>query len=65
MNFEFLKSKTFWSFVVLILINAINANKAFIPAEYLTVIDALIGILGTYFHIDSVAKASRTGKARL
>jgi hypothetical protein len=65
MNFEFLKSKTFWSFVVLVVINAINANKAFIPAEYIGLLDAVIGILGTYFHIDSVAKAAQTGRARI
>jgi hypothetical protein len=64
MNFDFLKSKTFWTLVVVVVINSINANKTMIPAEYLTIVDALLGILATYFHIDAVAKASQTGKAK-
>ena len=44
-----LKSRTFWTIVILFVINGVAGIKEFIPAQALPVIDGILGILTIYF----------------
>lgn len=46
-----LKSRTFWTLIVLFVVNGVNAIHDSIPATNLQVVDAILGFLITYFHI--------------
>ncbi len=47
-----LKSRTFWTLVVLFLVNGITAIHGSIPSSILPLVDGILGILTVYFHIN-------------
>ncbi len=65
MNFDFLKSKTFWVMFAGVLYNAINANIAYFPAAYSVLVNAALLVLGMIAHNSAVAEAGRTGRAKM
>ena len=47
-----LKSKTAWTIVLAIVVNTINANKQFIPTNILDIVNPILGLMATYFHVN-------------
>ncbi len=47
-----LNSRTFWSIVVLFLINGVSAIHSYIPSAALPLVDGLISILAVYYHVN-------------
>ena len=47
-----LKSRTFWTLVVLFIINGINGIHNQIPPALLTIVDVAMTMLATYFHVN-------------
>ncbi len=47
-----LGSRTFWTIAIAIVINTINANTKFIPANILDIVNPILGLLATYFHVN-------------
>lgn len=46
------RSKTFWTLVVLFVINGVTAIHSSIPANLVPVVDGVLAILATYFHVN-------------
>jgi hypothetical protein len=46
-----LTSKTFWTVVILAVVNAVAPLRNEIPAQYLPVIDSILALFATLFHI--------------
>lgn len=46
------KSRTFWTTVVLFLVNGITAIKGVIPMSILPYVDGVLGLLIVWFHIN-------------
>ena len=46
-----LKSRTFWTSVVLFLFNTVTALHTLIPASYVPLVDAILGLLVVKFHL--------------
>ena len=46
---EYLKSRTVWTLIVLVLVNSIEANKSFIPDNFEPIIDSVLALLAIYF----------------
>ena len=46
------KSRTFWTLVVLFVVNGVGAIQASIPADILRVVNMVLGMLTTYFHVN-------------
>ena len=44
-----LKSRTFWTIVVMFVISGVNGIREFIPGNVLPVIDGVLAILAVYF----------------
>jgi len=51
---NFIKSKVFWTAVVIVAINSFPEVKQFIPGGAVDTISALLGLLATYFHVNDV-----------
>ena len=47
-----LKSRTFWTLVVMFIINGISGIRENINPGWLTTIDSVLGILAAYFHVN-------------
>lgn len=47
---KLLKSRTFWTIVVMFLTGGVHAVTQFIPADLLVYVEGALGILATYFH---------------
>lgn len=47
-----LKSKTFWTIAVAIVVNTINANNQFIPTNVLDILNPILGLMASYFHVN-------------
>jgi len=47
-----LQSRTFWTIVVAIVVNTINANQQFIPVNILDIVNPILGLMATYFHVN-------------
>lgn len=47
-----LKSRTFWTIVVLFLVNGVTAIHSSIPVDALPLVDGFLSILGIYFHVN-------------
>lgn len=47
-----LKSRTFWTVVVMFIIGGTNAIASFIPAGFETPLMAVLGLVATYFHLN-------------
>lgn len=60
---QILSSKVFWTALVGFIINVLfPAVKIYIPVEYIGLIDAILGIMATLFHVTDVNDAA-AGKA--
>lgn len=46
-----LKSRTFWTIVLTIIVNAVNANMKLFPADALDTVNIVLGLITTYFHV--------------
>lgn len=46
------KSRTFWTVAITIVINTINANTQFIPVGILELLNPILGLVATYFHVN-------------
>ena len=47
-----LGSRTFWTVVLTVVVNTVNANAPFIPPQVLEVVNVVLGLVATYFHIN-------------
>lgn len=52
MNYSILKSRTFWTVVVMFLIGGVNAVIEFIPAGAQAAVMAVLAMLASYFHVN-------------
>ncbi len=46
---KLMKSRTFWTVIVLFVVNGIEGIREYIPANSLPLIDGILGILTIYF----------------
>lgn len=58
MNYNFLKSRTFWTIVFTFAYNGYAAISGQLPADLTVVVNALAGMLATYFHVSGVENAA-------
>ena len=58
MNYNFLKSKTFWTLVVTFLYNVWQLAMPSVPVQYSAVFDTIFTIAATYFHVSGVNTAA-------
>ena len=56
--YNFLKSKTFWSIVFMFLYNGYAAISGQLPPDLTVIINAVVGMLATYFHVAGVNNAA-------
>jgi hypothetical protein len=56
-NYNFLKSKTFWTIIFLFAFNGFSAISTQVPANVVLVVDAVFSTLATVFHISGVNSA--------
>jgi len=56
------KSRTFYTFVAMFVVGGGNALVPVLPAEYQAIVLAVLGLLGTFFHINP---SQTYGKSRL
>ena len=47
-----LKSRTFWTIVLLFIVSGVTAVKAFIPTSIQPVVDLVLSALAVYFHVN-------------
>lgn len=47
-----LSSRTFWTLVVIVILNTIHANSGLIPTGWMDTLNPVLGLLGTYFHVN-------------
>lgn len=48
---KLLKSRQFWSLVALFVINGVEGVREFIPADYLPLVNAALGLLAVWFRL--------------
>lgn len=63
MNYSLLKSRTFWTIVVAFLYNGYVAIHGQVPISFTVVLDAVFGILQSYFHVSGVQNAAVSSAA--
>jgi len=51
-NMKYLKSRTVWSAIVIILVNGVPAIQDLIPPNWLPVVNAVLGLLAIYFRVN-------------
>ncbi len=49
---QIFKSRTFWTLVVLFIVNGVHGIQGSIPPEALTYVNLFLGMMTTYFHIN-------------
>lgn len=47
-----LKSRTFWTIFITVVMNTLNANTQFISPQTLEIFNAIFAVIATYFHIN-------------
>jgi membrane protein implicated in regulation of membrane protease activity len=57
-TYSLLRSRTFWTIAVAIIIAVLNAITPFISPEYQGVITTILGVLAIYFHNNTAQKAN-------
>jgi hypothetical protein len=62
-NYSLLKSKTFWSAVLLFLFNGFNAVSGSVPSAYSVPINFVLTALIGYFHLSGVNNAALASAA--
>lgn len=50
-----LTNKTVWAFVALFVISGTNGVMGLIPAQWVPLIDAILAVAGSYFHVTTVS----------
>ncbi len=53
MNYSLLRSKTFWTIVLMALIGAGNAIVPVIPPDYAGVLETILAVLASIFHLQT------------
>lgn len=48
---KLLKSRQFWTIVLLFIVNGIEGVKEFMPANALPIINSILGLLSVYFRV--------------
>ena len=48
---SYLKSRTVWTIVVIFIINGVSGIKEYIPANWLPLVNGILGILAIYFRV--------------
>jgi len=51
-DFSFLKSRTVWAVIVLFIVNGVDGVRENIPANWLSLIDAILSMLAVYFRVN-------------
>lgn len=51
------RSRTVWTVVILVIINGLPSVRGMIPAQYIGVIDTLLGLAAAYFRVNPQATA--------
>lgn len=46
------KSRTVWTVVAMVLVNGITSIQSMIPAQYLPIVNGVLGLLAVYFRIN-------------
>jgi hypothetical protein len=54
MILKLLKSRQFWTIIVLIIINGVSSVRDLLPANILPIIDLILGVLAVYFRVKPV-----------
>jgi hypothetical protein len=57
MNYSLVRSKTFWTILVMVVVGAGNAVVPIIPADYQAVVVMLLGALASTFHLNTAQNA--------
>lgn len=47
-----LKSRTFWTIVVIVLLNSFPQVKQYLPGDVSDAINGILGLLAAYFHVN-------------
>lgn len=50
MNYSWLKSRTFWTLVLMFLVGGVNALVPVLPASIQATVTGLLGLIAMYFH---------------
>lgn len=58
MNYSIFKSRTFWTIVITFLYNGYAAISGQLPADVTVILNAVFGMLATYFHYAGVQSAT-------
>lgn len=46
------KSRTFWTVVVMFLVGGVQAVQSMIPAHDVVFVEGVLGLMATYFHLN-------------
>lgn len=57
MNYSLLKSKTFWTIVLMVVVGAGNAVVPVLPADWQAIVEAVLGALASAFHLSTAKNA--------
>ena len=58
-TYSFLKSRTFYTIVIMFLVGGVHGITSFLPSGAETIIMAVLGVVATYFHVDGVNTAGQ------
>jgi hypothetical protein len=59
---QILKSRTFWTVVLLVGINTVPQLQGLIPDQLINVINVALGTVATYFHINPSQTYGQSGE---
>jgi uncharacterized membrane protein len=59
-TYSLLKSRTFWTLVIMALLPVFSAVVATLPQSVQAIAEVLLGLLGAYFHKDGMVQAGAT-----
>jgi len=57
MNYNILRSRTFWTIVAMALIGAGNALVPVVPVEFQALVISMLATLGAYFHNNTAQRS--------
>lgn len=60
MNYSLLRSKTFWTIVVMAVVGAGNAIVPVLPADIASIIQVVLALLASYFHLQTATTFGAT-----
>lgn len=59
-SYSLLRSRTFWTIIVMFIVGGGNAIVQFMPADLQAGLMAVLGFLASYFHKDTAVAAGAT-----